>query len=411
MSQSTWNNIALIFLDGLKQAQVPDGYFLLSGTNLTWTGTTTLIPGDVVEIVYFSLITNQCGSGVDSRRVDTIAPLHGGGDLSTNLTLTIDMADTVHPGTIIIRNDLGGTASSPEVHSMTLNGVLKLAALDGYIEINVPSILFANNVTPIITQADSVAFNGADMFIQAQTGSPGFDGGDLLLIGGLAGVGGTAGTIRLNVGGFTGLTVETGGAGTFGQVQISNGFALVLNDTVDIPAFISNGKVFVNNSFETVGSIEDGGSLDVYAGGFVPTFTVDASSVTHLSSASGESHIQRLAGFTVKEDGYWGRTNTSAVTPFNIDIESVIFSIGIDDNNAYTVIYDIQAKYSTIIRYMVMFIKISGTLTVQTQGAIFNPSSVVLNASVPDNNTMRLTVTPLSINPTQWTVFAKIIEA
>jgi len=59
LSSAPWNNLVLLYIGGIKQTD-----FTVAGTTLTWTGSTTLIPSDVVEVLFFNHITGQCqGSG------------------------------------------------------------------------------------------------------------------------------------------------------------------------------------------------------------------------------------------------------------------------------------------------------------------------------------------------------------
>ena len=59
LSSAPWNNLVLLYIGGIKQTD-----FTVVGTILTWTGSTILIPSDVVEVLFFNRITGQCqGTG------------------------------------------------------------------------------------------------------------------------------------------------------------------------------------------------------------------------------------------------------------------------------------------------------------------------------------------------------------
>jgi hypothetical protein len=55
LSQAPWNNLVVLYIDGIKQTD-----FTITGTTLTWTGSTILIPGDSIDILYFNYLTGQC---------------------------------------------------------------------------------------------------------------------------------------------------------------------------------------------------------------------------------------------------------------------------------------------------------------------------------------------------------------
>lgn len=55
LSRPAWNNLALLFIGGIKQTE-----YIVTSSTITWTGTTTLIPSDTVEVMYFGHLTGQC---------------------------------------------------------------------------------------------------------------------------------------------------------------------------------------------------------------------------------------------------------------------------------------------------------------------------------------------------------------
>jgi hypothetical protein len=199
-------------------------------------------------------------------------------------------------------------SQNPTIISLTANNNVNIGA-----SVYSPGGILFTPDSIINIKQDTSASDGYAMTIQAQTGASSKNGGDLWLKGGLAGDGGSAGSIRLNVGGFTGMTLATGG-GTFGQVNFANGFTVTIGDTADSTALTCNGHVYINNTAEIVGTLRCDNILDVYAGGASPAFEVNSSQVYYLNSVNSESHVlAKAAGFSVFEDGYWGKVITSTV--------------------------------------------------------------------------------------------------
>jgi len=275
----------------------------------------------------------------------------------------------------------------------------------------VPVIQFASSTTPTITQPAAASGNGAALTLQAQQGAAGANGGDLLLEGGLAGAGGTAGTIRLGVGGYTGITINPGG-GTFGQVNFSNGFTVTINDTTDTTAFTCNGHAFINNTMEVAGTLKCDNILDVYAGGVVPALEVNSTTLSQY--ATGESHtISRTAGFAVSEDIQWHRATSSSTSPLNFDIT-------ISTDGYYSVDYDVTAADTDMFGSVTLSTGIVRCLFYRSGGTLFTAglstawgvcgsfSTPPWTTGAPNNNTLRFTVTPPNTDVTIWIIKANV---
>jgi len=285
------------------------------------------------------------------------------------------------------------------------------AIVDGYNAkiIDLSGVYFSSSApNPIISQTIASSMSGASLTIQAQQGAYGYGGGDLLLEGGLGGSGGSAGTIRLGVGGFTGINIATGG-GTFGQVNFSNGFTVTINDTVDNPAFTCNGPVYINNSAEIVGTLRCDNILDVYAGGTVPVFEVNTTSVQHINSTNSELHIlSRDAGFSVQEDIQWF-TKTSTISPVTCDIT-------VSANATYIVEYEWSGKGGNVAagKFAAVLSRVSGTLSMIGAGDVYiydSSGGSYVGVTSPNNNIIRFIITPHNSASTTWTVKARILYA
>jgi hypothetical protein len=89
-----------------------------TGGDLSIATSVNLAASDIPELPQSkitNLTSNLAGKVSTSRRIDTVAPLTGGGNLSSDLTLEVADATHFDKGVIKLAGDLAGTAGEPEL--------------------------------------------------------------------------------------------------------------------------------------------------------------------------------------------------------------------------------------------------------------------------------------------------------
>ncbi len=138
-------------LPDLLVAPQDDGSLALTGLEVASGGTVVgvrpeinLVAGSNITVTVTDDPTNQrvnvtitgSGGGVQpTRLINTTAPLSGGGDLTADRTLSVNLATTSSAGVVQLAGDLGGTGASPTVPGLANKQPLAanltaLAALD-----------------------------------------------------------------------------------------------------------------------------------------------------------------------------------------------------------------------------------------------------------------------------------------
>lgn len=99
LSNTPLNNIVVFWVGGIKQEI---GDYTVSGTSLTWTGSTELIPEDVVEVLYYKIVPGGgCGGGGGGSPIS----IYDEGILSESFVTSIDF---VGAGVTAVGDGLGG---------------------------------------------------------------------------------------------------------------------------------------------------------------------------------------------------------------------------------------------------------------------------------------------------------------
>jgi len=132
--------------------------------------------------------------------------------------------------------------------------------------------------------------------------------------------------------------------------------------------------------------------------------------VLQVNVVTPETHIIAAdLGFANKEGITGCRATTTSVGSFSCDITSVASSSGLDNNKSYTVQYLIQARgvgvYSSAL-ILATWSKDSGTLTSYGGVAVSNVGGISFGFQTPNNDAMRLQITPSSTVSTQWSIKA-----
>lgn len=161
LSQAPWSNLVLLFIEGIKQS--PADYNIL-GTTLTWGGSTILVPSDVVEVMYFNLITGQCSGG-------------GGGGGSGTISVADEHSIIVPAATVLdfVGNNVIVTDQGSGVAQVSIsisNNVMRQQVFISYPD----QVIFPLEHPPIDQQ-------NVELFIDGVSQTPG-DGYDYILIDG-----------------------------------------------------------------------------------------------------------------------------------------------------------------------------------------------------------------------------------
>jgi hypothetical protein len=106
LSDSAWSNLLLLWVGGIKQEI---GNYTVSGTSLTWSGL-TLIPGDVVEVLYF---IDDGGSG--------------GGGGSASVAMAQDVFTAIASQTVFVAS---GTPVNQQATELFIDGVSMTVGVD-----------------------------------------------------------------------------------------------------------------------------------------------------------------------------------------------------------------------------------------------------------------------------------------
>ena len=159
LSSAPWNNLVLLFIDGIQQNS-----YTVTGTTLTWTGITTLIPSDIVEVLYFNQVTNQCigGGGGGGGGGSALAIADEGNVFETAATL-INFT-----GTNVVASSLG-----TGLVQVTIAGTNNVMNQDVFIA-TAGQVIFPPSLPPINQQ-------NAELFIDGVSQTVG-DGYDYILI-------------------------------------------------------------------------------------------------------------------------------------------------------------------------------------------------------------------------------------
>jgi hypothetical protein len=169
LDESPWGDLALLFIEGVKQEI---GDYTVSGDTVTWLSSVPLVSGDVIELLYFRLISgNDCGTS------STLNILDEGIVVETNVE-NIDFqglgVSAVGDGLGTVTVTVNGTGSSTIMHQEVFTATIGQTN-------------FVLSFAPISQQATELFINGMSQTIVTDytlSGSTVTYSGSIGLVGG-----------------------------------------------------------------------------------------------------------------------------------------------------------------------------------------------------------------------------------